>query len=145
MSKHADWIAIAPGPLPIAEAIAAVQSPEGGGIAVFLGTTRCEKRADGIDLVALEYEAYEDMALPQLRALARDAHAKWPIVYLAILHCVGEVPLKQPSVVIAVSTAHRAQAFEACRWLIDSLKKDVAIWKREVWADGARTWVESGG
>ena len=112
-----------------------------GGIAVFLGTTRAEKSPDGRDLVALDYEAYPEMAQAQLQKLAAEARRRWPIARLAIAHHVGRVEIGRPSVVIAVSSPHRAEAFEACRWLIDTLKKDVAIWKKEVWADGSGTWV----
>jgi molybdopterin synthase catalytic subunit len=124
-----------------AGAIAFVSDEKAGGIAVFLGTTRAEKHADGRRLVALDYEAYEGMAIEQLKKLAAAARARWPIVKLALLHRVGKVALAEPSVVIAVSTPHRADAFEACRFLIDELKKDVAIWKKEVWSDGSGTWV----
>jgi molybdopterin synthase catalytic subunit len=81
------------------------------------------------------------MAIEQLKKLAAAARTRWPIVKLALLHRVGKVALAEPSVVIAVSTPHRADAFEACRFLIDELKKDVAIWKKEVWSDGSGTWV----
>ncbi|MGH7179023.1 MAG: molybdenum cofactor biosynthesis protein MoaE, partial [Tepidisphaeraceae bacterium] len=129
--------------LPVADAIANVSSEGAGGIAVFLGTTRAEKGADARNLVALDYEAYPEMALKQMHDLARRAREKWPIVKLAILHRVGRVNLGEPSVVIAVSTPHRAEAFQACRFLIDTLKSEVAIWKKEVWSDGTTSWVQS--
>jgi molybdopterin synthase catalytic subunit len=113
-----------------------------GGIAVFLGVTRAEQREDGIPLAALDYEAYEAMALVQLHKLADDARARWPIQRIAILHRVGRVNVAEPSVVIAVSTPHRADAFVACRWLIDSLKAEAAIWKKEIWEDGQGSWVK---
>jgi molybdopterin synthase catalytic subunit len=81
------------------------------------------------------------MALEQLQKLATTARSRWPICKLAVLHRIGDVPVAEPSVIIAVSTAHRADAFDACRFLIDELKKDVAIWKKEVWDDGTATWV----
>lgn len=136
-----DWIEILPTPLDTNRAVAFVTDAAAGGIAVFLGTTRAEKNPDGRNLLSLDYEAYEQMALEQLRKLAADARRKWPIINLALFHRTGEVKVTEPSVVIAVSTPHRAAAFEACRYLIDSLKKDVAIWKKEVWADGSGTWV----
>lgn len=120
---------------------AQISTATAGGIAVFLGCTRAEKSADGRELLALDYEAYPEMAVKQMRELARQAREKWPIIKLAILHRIGRVGLGEPSVLIAVSTPHRGEAFEACRWLIDTLKKDVAIWKKEVWADGSGTWV----
>lgn len=113
-----------------------------GAVCTFLGTTRAEKRADGVQLVALDYEAYEHMALEQLHDLARRARERWPIEALTMLHRVGRVKVGEPSVLIAVSTPHRAEAFEACRWLIDTLKKEVTIWKKDVWDDGATGWVD---
>lgn len=135
-----DTILISPNALDHS-AIAQVTAPTAGGIAVFLGCTRAEKSLDGRELLALDYEAYSEMALKQMQDLARRAREKWPIIKLALLHRVGRVGLGEPSVLIAVSTPHRGEAFEACRWLIDTLKKDVAIWKKEVWADGSGSWV----
>ncbi|HEX8324318.1 MAG TPA: molybdenum cofactor biosynthesis protein MoaE [Tepidisphaeraceae bacterium] len=137
-----DRIDITADPLDTAAAVAFVADPAAGGIDVFLGTTRSEKRADGADLVALDYEAYGDLARKQLAVLVASARAKWPVVKCVVLHRTGRVGLAEPSVVIAVSTPHRAASFEACRFLIDSLKQVAAIWKQEVWTDGTRTWVE---
>ena len=138
---NADWITISPRSLDVAAAVAFVTDGRAGGIDVFLGTTRAETSSEGRELVALDYESYEEMAGRQLQDLARVAREQWPIVKLALLHRVGRVAIGEPSVVIAVSTPHRADAFAACKWLIDALKKDVAIWKKEVWADGSGTWV----
>ena len=135
------WIGILPDPLNAGRAVDFVSDPAAGGIDVFIGTTRLEIRPDGVHLVALDYEAYERMALEQLHDLARRAGERWPIVKLAILHRIGRVDLAQPSIIIAVSTPHRGDAFEACRFIIDTLKKEVAIWKKEIWADGSGTWV----
>ena len=140
-----DWIELSPEPIDAARAVDFVSAPAAGGIAVFLGTTRAETNADGRRLVALEYEAYGPMALKQMNDLATGARARWPVVRLAILHRTGRVELAKPSVVIAVSTPHRAEAFEACRWVIDTLKIEVPIWKREVWDDGTGTWVDPTG
>lgn len=137
-----DWIDILLDDLGIADAIASVSHPEAGGIDVFIGVTRAEKRADGVELVALDYEAYNEMAIEQMNALAGQAKAKWPICRLAIIHRVGRVAIGRASVVIAVSCPHRGQAFEACRFLIDELKKSVTIWKKEVWADQSSNWSE---
>ena len=138
----ADWIEIMSSALSAARAVDFVSDPQAGGVDVFLGTTRMETNRQGRKLVALDYEAYEEMALAQMHRLAARAREQWPIVKLALLHRVGRVALAEPSVVIAVSTPHRADAFAACRWLIDELKKDVAIWKKEVWADGSGSWVQ---
>jgi molybdopterin synthase catalytic subunit len=137
-----DLIAIMPEALSVGTIVQSVSHGEAGGIAVFLGTTRAEASPDGKPLVALDYEAYADMALAQMQELARRARARWPIERLAILHRVGRVAVGDPSVVIAVATPHRAEAFDACRWIIDTLKAEVAIWKKEVWSDGQTSWVE---
>jgi molybdopterin synthase catalytic subunit len=136
-----DLISLTPDSLYVAGAISFVSDARAGGIAVFLGTTRAERRADGADLVALDYDAYPEMAATQLRELAKAARARWPIVRLALLHRTGRVALGEPSVLVAVATPHRADAFEACRHLIDTLKAEAAIWKKEIWSDGTGTWV----
>ena len=136
-----DLIALTPDPLDVPRCVAFVSGPRSGGVAVFLGTTREEQRADGADLLALDYDAYPEMVITQLHDLAARARTRWPVVKLALLHRTGRVGLGEPSVVVAVSTPHRAEAFEACRWLIDSLKAEAAIWKKEVWSDGTGSWV----
>jgi molybdopterin synthase catalytic subunit len=142
MSERSDdLLQITPEPLDVAAAVAFVTHASAGGIDVFLGTTRGETNSDGQPLRALDYEAYTEMASGQLRDLATGVRERYPVLKLAILHRIGRVNVGDPSVIIAVSTPHRAESFEACRWLIDSLKKDVAIWKKEVWADGTGTWV----
>jgi len=137
-----DWIDILPTPLPTSEAIDFVSTPSAGGIAIFLGTTRSEKNAQAHELQALDYEAYAEMALPQLQTLAAAARSQWPIVKQVILHRTGRVELSQPSVLIAVASPHRHEAFAACRFIIDAIKADVAIWKKEIWSDGSGTWVQ---
>ena len=136
-----DWIELSAAPLSTADAVRFVTSAAAGGISSFLGTTRQETSADGRELIALDYEAYAEMAIEQMRALAARARERWPIVALALLHRTGRVALGEPSVVIAVASPHRAEAFDACRWLIDTLKSEVAVWKKEVWSDGSTTWV----
>jgi molybdopterin synthase catalytic subunit len=136
-----EWIDLSAQPLDPQAAAAFVSDSRAGGIAVFLGTTRAESNEGGRPLVALDYEAYPDMVRPQLKTLASRARQQWPIVKLALLHRVGRVALAEPSVIIAVSTPHRQDAFDACRWLIDTLKSEAAIWKKEIWADGSGSWV----
>jgi molybdopterin synthase catalytic subunit len=137
-----DLIDLTSDPLRVDQAIAFVTCPQAGGIAAFLGTTRAETNPAGAALAALDYEAYADMALAAMRSLAARARERWPITKLALLHRTGCVAVGEPSVLVAVSSGHRAEAFEACRWLIDTLKAEVPIWKREVWEDGSTTWVE---
>jgi len=138
--KNSDHILISAAPISPIDMMD-VSDATAGGIAIFLGCTRAETHADGRKLIALDYEAYEEMALKQMHDLAVAAREKWPIVKLVMLHRVGRVGLGEPSVLIAVSTPHRGEAFDACRWLIDTLKKDVAVWKKEVWEDDSATWV----
>jgi molybdopterin synthase catalytic subunit len=140
-----DWIAILETPLDVRAAVNFVADPLAGGIGLFLGTTRQETSAGGRSLAALDYEAYREMAEKQLHELARQVREKWPIIKIALLHRVGRVGLAEPSVIVAVSTPHRAESFEACRFLIDELKKEAAIWKKEIWSDGSGSWVGDSG
>lgn len=136
-----DWIELSPAPLSITAVSDFATDPMAGGIDIFLGTTRSEKNLAGQNLIALDYEAYSEMALAQMRDLASRARLRWPILKLVLLHRTGRVAIGDPSVIIAVATAHRAASFEACRWIIDTLKTEVAVWKKEVWADGSTSWV----
>jgi molybdopterin synthase catalytic subunit len=116
--------------------------PEAGAIVLFLGTTR--ELTGGKQTVALSYEAYREMAERRLVELESEARRRWPVIECIIVHRLGAVPPTESSVAIAVSTPHRADAFAAGQWLIDSLKADVPIWKREQWADGTSEWVHPG-
>jgi molybdopterin synthase catalytic subunit len=139
-SETRDWLDLLNTPLSVADATAFVTAPAAGGIDIFLGTTRAEG-----SLIALDYQAYESMARKQLADLAHHARENWPVIRLAILHRLGRVPIGEASVLIAVSTPHRADAFDCCRWIIDQLKKEVTIWKQEIWATGEPSWVHPGG
>ena len=117
-----------------------IKRPEDGAVAVFDGIVRNNTR--GRPTLFLDYEAYEEMALKQMEALAAEALAQFQVRDVAIVHRLGRLEIGETSVLIAVASAHRAAAFEACRWLIDTLKRTVPIWKKEyfeggaVWADG---------
>src|SRR4051812_1892592 len=117
-----NWIEILDTPLSVDAAVRFVADGSAGGIDVFLGTTRAERSPEGRDLIALDYEAYPEMAIARLNELADRARSQWPIVKLAILHRVGRVEVAQASVVIAVSCPHRGESFSACKFLIDQLK-----------------------
>ncbi|ODV89238.1 hypothetical protein CANCADRAFT_135489 [Tortispora caseinolytica NRRL Y-17796] len=117
-----------------------VRHPECGAIVYFGGTTRGSS-AEGEEVVQLSYEAYEKLALRQLQELANKAREKWPVRKVAIAHRLGNVPVTCDSVGVAVSTPHRKAAFEACEWLIDELKANVAIWKGEELSSGERQWI----
>lgn len=142
MSFGKDIVQLQSTPLDVGAAIDAVGAGDSGGIAVFVGTTRRETNASGQELVALDYEAYREMALEQMHRLSEEARRRWPIVRIVMLHRTGIVKVGEPSVLVAVSTPHRAEAFEACRYLIDQLKAHVTIWKKEIWKDGSTSWVE---
>ncbi len=113
-----------------------------GGIVTFYGATRIEHDPEHGALVRLDYEAYPEMALTQMHELSRKARQTWSVGRLVLLHRLGRVPVGEDSVAIAVACPHRAEAFTACRWLIDSLKQDVPIWKKDVFADGFTRWVD---
>lgn len=116
-----------------------LKHPEDGAVAVFEGIVRDHSR--GRRTMYLEYEAYETMALKQLEALVAEALNKFAVRDARIVHRLGRLEIGETSVLIAVASAHRAAAFEACRWLIDSLKRTVPIWKKEYFEDGA-VWAD---
>lgn len=128
-------------PLSVDELLAVVADPAAGGTAVFLGTVRDHTPdAPGAVVTALEYEAHPDAAR-QLREVAEKVAADHDVIALAAEHRVGPLRVGEAAVVVVASAAHRAAAFEACRALIDTLKNEVPIWKREGFADGSHTWV----
>lgn len=129
-------------PIDTAALLEAARHPAAGAIVLFLGTTR-EITGDR-QTVALSYEAYQEMAERRLAELEAEARRRWPVIECSIVHRLGVVPPTEASVAIVVSTPHRADAFNAGQWLIDSLKADVPIWKREQWADGTTEWVHPG-
>ncbi len=118
--------------------IKSVEDHSAGGIDVFIGTTR--NFSNGKEVLSLAYEAYEPMAMKKMHEIAQEAQHRWSVKKISIVHRVGKVKIGEASVVIAVSSVHRNEAFEACRFLIDSLKKVVPIWKKEVFKDG-EIWV----
>ncbi len=107
-----------------------------GAETVFLGRTRAEQHATFGRLLRLEYEVYEAMAVKCLRQLAQQAAERWGCGAVRVVHAYGIVPPGQASVVIQVATPHRGEGFESCRWLIDRVKHELPIWKREVWERG---------
>lgn len=112
-----------------------IRSPEDGAVVVFDGIVRNHSR--GRRTLYLEYSAYEPMAVAELDKLARAALANYPIRDLQIVHRLGRLEIGETSVLIVVASAHRAAAFDAARWIIDTLKKTVPIWKKEFFEDGA--------
>ncbi len=110
-----------------------------GGVALFLGTVRDHSEAGKV--VELDYQSYVDMAERNLREIEKEVLRKWPVKKIKIVHRIGRLRLGEVSVAVALSTPHRAEAFEACRYAIDRIKRDVPIWKREMLAGGKRIWV----
>lgn len=119
--------------------IAAAKQPENGAVVVFDGIVRNNCR--GRRTLCLDYEAYEEMALKQMNDLAAEARQRFGVRHVTIVHRLGRLQIGETSVLIAVASGHRGQAFDACRWIIDGLKKTVPIWKRETFADGA-VWAD---
>ena len=119
--------------------VTSLERPEDGALVIFDGMVRNNSR--GRRTLYLVYEAYEEMALAQIRVLALKVLADFPIRDVAIVHRLGRLEVGETSVLIAVASAHRAAAFDACRWLIDTLKKTVPIWKKEHFEDGA-VWAD---
>jgi len=125
-------------PIHLQELVDFVTDPEAGAIATFIGTTR--NNNEGRKVIALDYEAYPEMAEKELTRLGEEARKKWQICRMAIVHRVGPVQITEPSVMIAVSAAHREAAFAACRFAIEEIKKTVPIWKKEVY-EGGEIWI----
>jgi molybdopterin synthase catalytic subunit len=125
-------------PLNIQSCIDWVMADVSGGIDVFIGTVRDVTK--GKKVLRLEFEAYESMALSEMKKIAEAAAAKWPVHKILIHHRTGILNIGEVPVVIAVSAAHRDAAFDACRYAIDTLKQTVPIWKKEVFEDG-EVWV----
>ena len=120
-------------------ALRGLKRGEDGAALVFEGIVRNQTR--GRKTLYLDYEAYEEMALEQMESLAAEAVRQFQIRDVAILHRLGRLEIGETSVLIVVASAHRAAAFDACRWLIDTLKRTVPIWKKEYFEDGA-VWAD---
>ena len=125
-------------PLDVAEVLAAVEVPAAGGLSIFVGNVRDH---DGGQAVGhLEYSEHPT-ALLRLREVAEEVAAEFDVLSLAAVHRVGRLEIGDAAVIVAIATAHRAEAFEACRALIDRLKERVPIWKHQVFTDGSEEWV----
>lgn len=127
-------------PLSVPDCEAFVQAPDAGGTVVFIGTVR--NRTQHKTVVRLEFEAYAPMALSEMRKIAEQALEQFAVQRIAIHHRIGVLSVGDIPVVIAVGAAHRAAAFEACQYCIDTLKQTVPIWKKEIFEDG-ETWVSA--
>ena len=119
-----------------------VASHDAGAVVLFLGTTR--EFTHGRRTASLDYECYPEMAEKKLAELESEALRRWPLTGCSIIHRLGHLELGEASIVIAVSSPHRHDAFAAGQWLIDTIKELVPIWKCENWADGSKEWVHPG-
>jgi len=126
-------------PIDAADVVGRVRAGQDGAIVTFDGFVRNESH--GRRTLYLEYEAYEPMALAKMREIGEEAHQKFAVHRVAIVHRLGRLEIGETSVFIAVSAPHRAAAFDACRYAIDTLKRTVPIWKKEYFEDGA-VWAE---
>ena len=139
IGEKAQTVALSEEPLDAAAIAAGVRSDAAGALVTFAGAVRELSRGQRVR--ALVYEAYGSMAQRQMEALAAEARQRWRIGNVAMVHRTGTLSVGDVSVVIAVAAPHRAEAFEACKWLIDELKRTVPIWKKEVYTEG-EAWIE---
>ncbi len=130
-------------PIDYAASTEAVRTHSAGAVVLFLGTVR--ELTAGRQTVALDYDAYPEMALRKMQELEDEARRRWPVLHVEILHRLGRLELGDISISIALSTPHRADAFAAGRFLIDEFKQIVPVWKKENWADGSTEWVHPEG
>jgi molybdopterin synthase catalytic subunit len=126
-------------PIDAQELIQTVQTPADGAVCVFYGVVREDSHDRKVR--HLEYDAYPEMAEKKMREILAEVQARWPSQRAAIVHRIGRLEIGEASVVIAVGSPHRGESFEACRYVIDRVKEEVPIWKKEVFTDGEE-WVE---
>ena len=126
-------------PIDVAAVAALVTGPGRGAVVTFTGLVR--NHHDGRSVVSLAYSAYTGMAEQAFREIVSEARGRWG-VDVAVAHRIGELRVGDVAVAVAVSSDHRAVAFDACRWIIDELKQRVPIWKRERYGDGTEAWVD---
>jgi molybdopterin synthase catalytic subunit len=131
---------LCPEPILIDLLLGDVQSPERGGTCVFLGTVRTDD-----DVTAIEYSAYAAMADAEIERMLAEARERWPDARVSLRHRIGLVPAGEASIAIAAAAPHRDEAFAACRYMIEEIKKRLPVWKKEVHIDGTATWVDPSG
>jgi len=130
-------------PLSVERLLADVSAPERGGTCVFLGTVRNGPEEQGV--TAIEYSAYEEMVEAEFGRLLTDAEARWPEARIAVRHRLGVIPSGEASIAIAAAAPHRAEAFAACRFVIEEVKRRIPVWKKELHEDGTEVWVDPTG
>jgi molybdopterin synthase catalytic subunit len=129
--------------LSLEQLLAEVSAPARGGTCVFLGTVRSGPEERGV--TAIEYSAYEEMVEVEFGRLLADAGQRWPETRIAVRHRLGTIPAGEASIAIAAAAPHRAQAFEACRFVIEEVKRRIPVWKKELRLDGTEVWVDPSG
>jgi len=130
-------------PVSLDALLAEVSAPERGGTCVFLGTVRNGPEEQGV--TAIEYSAYEEMVEAEFGRLLADADGRWPEARIAVRHRLGVIPSGEASIAIAAAAPHRAEAFAACRFVIEEVKRRIPVWKKELRVDGTETWVDPSG
>lgn len=121
------------------EVVAAVAAPHCGGTCVFVGTVRSGPEDPGVS--AIEYSAYDEMADAEFAKILADAQGRWPTARIAVRHRLGSIPTGEASIVIAAAAPHRDEAFTACRFVIEAVKRRLPVWKKELFLDGEASWV----
>ncbi len=130
-------------PIALEALLAEVSSPECGGTCAFLGTVRDGPEEHGV--TAIEYSAYEEMVEGELGRIVAEVRERWSGARVAVRHRLGRIPAGDASIAIVTAAPHRAQAFEACRYVIEEVKRRVPVWKKELRADGSAVWVDPSG
>ena len=125
--------------LSVDEVLNSIKNPDAGAVVLFIGTVRAQ--TGGRAVIALEYEAYEDMAVKQAKLLEKEIRDRWNIKNAIILHRLDRLVIGDISIIIGISAPHRDEAFKACRHAIDYIKRDIPIWKKEFFKDGG-VWVD---
>lgn len=132
-----DWLGLSGSPLPVGQALAWAGSPDCGAVVLFSGLVR-DHSPDRPGVTSLDYEAYDEQVVPTLATISSEARTRWPgLRRVAMLHRTGTLAVGEPAVVVVVSAPHRAEAFDAGRFCIDTLKASAPIWKRETWDSGS--------
>jgi molybdopterin synthase catalytic subunit len=135
------WVEITPSPIDLAALHRRVGEPGAGAVLAFVGTVRDSKT--GREVIGIDYEAYAPMAAKELRRIGDDMLARWPARRAVLVHRIGRLAVGDASIAILVACPHRAEGFEALRYGIESVKRDVPIWKKERFLDG-EVWVQAG-
>jgi molybdopterin synthase catalytic subunit len=127
-------------PIDPAKIMESVQDDSAGGIVLFVGTVR--NVSEGKAVTGLRYEVYEEMAEKKMKEIEARVMSRWPVKKVAMTHRYGDLKVGEASVAVAVSSEHRGEAFEACRYAIDTIKRSLPVWKKEKWKGGRGDWVK---